>query len=43
MTDPSQQSRYVLPTFTERTSYGFKELSPYTKLFEERSMKEGST
>src|SRR6185312_10596597 len=24
------------PTFTERTSYGFKELSPYTKLFEER-------
>ena len=30
------QGRYVLPTFTERTSYGFKELSPYTKLFEER-------
>ena len=30
------QSRYILPTFTERTSYGFKELSPYTKLFEER-------
>jgi len=29
-------SRYILPTFTERTSYGFKELSPYTKLFEER-------
>src|SRR6059058_3590716 len=29
-------NRYVLPTFTERTSYGFKELSPYTKLFEER-------
>ena len=30
------EARYVLPTFTERTSYGFKELSPYTKLFEER-------
>ena len=30
------QARYILPTFTERTSYGFKELSPYTKLFEER-------
>jgi ATP-dependent Clp protease protease subunit len=29
-------ARYVLPTFTERTTYGFKELSPYTKLFEER-------
>jgi ATP-dependent Clp protease protease subunit len=29
-------SRYILPTFTERTTYGFKELSPYTKLFEER-------
>jgi ATP-dependent Clp protease protease subunit len=36
MTDLTQQGRYVLPTFTERTSYGFKELSPYTKLFEER-------
>ena len=31
-----QYGRYILPTFTERTSYGFKELSPYTKLFEER-------
>ena len=31
-----QEARYILPTFTERTSYGFKELSPYTKLFEER-------
>ena len=34
--DHQMQSRYILPTFTERTSYGFKELSPYTKLFEER-------
>lgn len=29
-------SRYVLPTFTERTSYGTKETNPYYKLFEER-------
>jgi ATP-dependent Clp protease, protease subunit len=35
MTD-TPEARYILPTFTERTSYGFKELSPYTKLFEER-------
>ena len=30
------QSRYVLPQIEERTSYGFKRLDPYTKLFEER-------
>lgn len=30
------QSRYVLPSFTERTSYGIKESNPYNKLFEER-------
>jgi ATP-dependent Clp protease protease subunit len=30
------QSRYVLPVIEERTSYGFKRLDPYTKLFEER-------
>ena len=30
------QSRYVLPSFTEQTSYGVKETNPYTKLFEER-------
>jgi ATP-dependent Clp protease protease subunit len=29
-------SRYILPSFTERTSYGIKENNPYTKLFEER-------
>ena len=29
-------SRYVLPSFTERTSYGMKESNPYNKLFEER-------
>jgi ATP-dependent Clp protease protease subunit len=30
------QSRYVLPRFIERTSYGVKESDPYNKLFEER-------
>jgi ATP-dependent Clp protease, protease subunit len=29
-------ARYVLPVIEERTSYGFKRLDPYTKLFEER-------
>ncbi|MEU4577015.1 ATP-dependent Clp protease proteolytic subunit [Nonomuraea sp. ATR24] len=30
------ESRYVLPQFTERTSYGTKTMDPYTKLFEDR-------
>ena len=30
------QSRYVLPSFEEKTSYGTKVTNPYTKLFEER-------
>jgi ATP-dependent Clp protease protease subunit len=30
------ESRYVLPRFIERTSYGVKESDPYNKLFEER-------
>jgi ATP-dependent Clp protease protease subunit len=30
------QSRYILPSFVERTSYGVKESNPYNKLFEER-------
>ena len=30
------ESRYVLPSFVERTSYGIKEMNPYNKLFEER-------
>lgn len=34
LTPPS--SRYVLPTFEERTSYGFKRQDPYAKLFEDR-------
>ncbi|MGH3730951.1 MAG: ATP-dependent Clp protease proteolytic subunit [Micromonosporaceae bacterium] len=29
-------SRYVLPSFVERTSYGVKEMNPYNKMFEER-------
>jgi len=32
----SPSSRYVLPSFIERTSYGVKEMNPYNKLFEER-------
>ena len=31
-------NRYVLPTIEERTSYGYKRLDPYTKLFEARSI-----
>ena len=30
------QSRYVLPSFIERTAQGFREFNPYGKLFEER-------
>ena len=30
------EARYILPEFEERTSYGFKRHSPYTKLFEDR-------
>ncbi|WP_460605927.1 ATP-dependent Clp protease proteolytic subunit [Jatrophihabitans fulvus] len=30
------QSRYVLPSFVEKTNYGVKESNPYNKLFEER-------
>jgi ATP-dependent Clp protease protease subunit len=29
-------SRYILPSFVERTAYGVKESNPYNKLFEER-------
>lgn len=29
-------SRYILPTFEERTSYGYKRQDPYNKLFEDR-------
>ncbi|MGO1435146.1 MAG: ATP-dependent Clp protease proteolytic subunit [Canibacter sp.] len=30
------ESRYVLPTFEERTAYGYKRQDPYAKLFEDR-------
>ncbi|MGO3796127.1 MAG: ATP-dependent Clp protease proteolytic subunit [Pauljensenia sp.] len=30
------EARYVLPTFEERTAYGFKRQDPYAKLFEDR-------
>lgn len=30
------ESRYILPSFEERTAYGFKNTNPYTKLFEDR-------
>ncbi|WP_216897159.1 ATP-dependent Clp protease proteolytic subunit [Nocardia alni] len=30
------QSRYILPSFIEHSSYGVKESNPYNKLFEER-------
>jgi ATP-dependent Clp protease protease subunit len=33
---PAPSSRYILPQFEERTSYGMKRLDPYTKLFEDR-------
>ncbi|MDY2941965.1 MAG: ATP-dependent Clp protease proteolytic subunit [Varibaculum sp.] len=29
-------ARYVLPTFEERTAYGYKRQDPYAKLFEDR-------
>ena len=32
----SPSSRYILPSFEERTSYGFKRQDPYNKLFEDR-------
>jgi ATP-dependent Clp protease, protease subunit len=35
-TPTGPQSRYVLPSFVERTNYGIKESNPYNKLFEER-------
>ena len=30
------RARYIVPSFTEKTSYGIKESNPYNKLFEER-------
>lgn len=36
MRQPQPSSRYILPNFEERTSYGMKRMDPYTKLFEDR-------
>ena len=33
---PVPSSRYILPQFEERTSYGTKIRDPYSKLFEDR-------
>ena len=33
---PSAENRYILPTFEERTAYGYKRQDPYAKLFEDR-------
>jgi ATP-dependent Clp protease, protease subunit len=33
---PANESRYILPSFEERTAYGFKRQDPYAKLFEDR-------
>src|SRR5437879_11001340 len=30
------ESRYIIPSFVERTTYGVKEMNPCNKLFEER-------
>ncbi len=34
--DLSPQANYYIPQWEERTSYGFRRIDPYTKLFEER-------
>ncbi|MFZ0325301.1 MAG: ATP-dependent Clp protease proteolytic subunit [Actinomycetes bacterium] len=36
MVGAQPQSRYILPSFVERTAQGFREFNPYNKLFEER-------
>jgi ATP-dependent Clp protease protease subunit len=35
-TAPTAEARYILPTFEERTAYGYKRQDPYAKLFEDR-------
>jgi len=35
-TNSMPESRYILPTFEERTAYGYKRQDPYAKLFEDR-------
>jgi ATP-dependent Clp protease, protease subunit len=33
---PVAEDRYILPSFEERTAYGYKRQDPYAKLFEDR-------
>jgi len=33
---PAPSNRYILPSFEERTAYGYKRQDPYAKLFEDR-------
>ncbi|CAN5390366.1 ATP-dependent Clp protease proteolytic subunit [soil metagenome] len=35
-TAKTPDARYILPTFEERTAYGYKRQDPYAKLFEDR-------
>ncbi|WP_019633302.1 ATP-dependent Clp protease proteolytic subunit [Actinomadura atramentaria] len=39
---PRGESRHIVPSYVERTSYGVKEMTPYNKLFEERIVFLGS-
>ncbi|MFC4336653.1 ATP-dependent Clp protease proteolytic subunit [Salininema proteolyticum] len=36
------EARYIVPSFTEKTSYGVKEMNPYNKMFEDRIIFLGS-
>ncbi|MFC3491735.1 ATP-dependent Clp protease proteolytic subunit [Glycomyces rhizosphaerae] len=36
------RARYIVPSFTEKTSYGVKEMNPYNKMFEDRIIFLGS-
>ena len=36
------RARYIVPSFTEKTSYGIKEMNPYNKMFEDRIIFLGS-
>ena len=36
LADTRAESRYILPSFEERTAYGYKRQDPYAKLFEDR-------
>ncbi|HZE40539.1 MAG TPA: ATP-dependent Clp protease proteolytic subunit [Stackebrandtia sp.] len=35
-------ARYIIPSYTEKTSYGVKEMNPYNKMFEDRIIFLGS-